>query len=365
MQPRLELHRLTKSFDAAVAVKGVDLAVAPGEFISLLGPSGCGKSTTLAMIAGFEQPDSGEVRVDGRVVNHLPPQRRRLGLVFQDYAVFSRLSVRRNLLFGLEAQGVARHEREKRVSEMSDKLGLGTLLNRRGAALNMSEMQRLAIARVLVTRPELLLLDEPMSNLDAAIRASLRTELKQIQTDLQQTVLYVTHDQAEAMAMSDRIAVMRAGEILQIGSPDVIYHRPATRFVAEFIGDPPMNILPCEVSRSGAGVAVRTALHGPLALGSVAAPPGRYLLGVRPHDVAVVAAGGEASAAALVRFVENLGAEHILHVQYGDDLLAVAAPRHVGREGQSVYLALRAETLHLISEDDGSIRRSALLEAVA
>ena len=365
MTPRLELYRLTKGFDGAVAVKHVDLAVAPGEFISLLGPSGCGKSTTLAMIAGFVQPDSGEVRVDGRVVNQLPPQRRRLGLVFQDYAVFSRLSVRRNLLFGLEAQGVARQERGERVSEMSHKLGLDTLLDRRGATLNMSEMQRVAIARVLVTRPELLLLDEPMSNLDAAIRASLRTELKQIQTDLRQTVLYVTHDQAEAMAMSDRIAVMRAGEILQIGSPEAIYHRPATRFVAEFIGDPPMNILPCEVSRSGAGAAVRTALHGPLPLGNVEAPPGRYVLGIRPHDVALVDAGRAGAATAIVRFVENLGAEHILHVEYGDGLLAVAAPPHTAGDGDPVSITFRTEALHLISEEDGTIRHSVPLEAVA
>jgi len=365
MQPRLELRRLAKSFDGVVAVKGIDLVVAPGEFIALLGPSGCGKSTTLAMIAGFVAPDSGEVRVDGQVVNQVPPQRRGIGLVFQDYAVFSRLTVLRNLAFGLEARGVARREWRERVAAISRKLGLDGLLDRRGAALNMSEMQRVAIARVLVTEPELLLLDEPMSNLDAAIRASLRTELKQIQTDLKQTVLYVTHDQAEAMSMSDRIAVMRDGEILQIGPPDEIYHRPATRFVAEFIGDPPMNILPCEVIRSGSGVAVRTALHGPLPLGPLAVPLGGYLLGVRPHDVALGAPEGAGGVAALVRFVENLGAEHILHVQYGDGLLAVAAPRRTAGEGDHVQIGLRADAVHLISEADGTIHRAAQLERVA
>lgn len=365
MQPRLELQNIAKRFDDVTAVDGVDLAVGAGEFISLLGPSGCGKSTLLAIITGLVRPDAGEVRVDGRVVNDVPPQKRRLGLVFQDYAVFSRLTVRQNLAFGLQAQGVRRGERERRMGAIASKLGLEDLLRRSGGSLNMSEMQRVAIARVLVTEPELLLLDEPMSNLDAALRMSLRTELKQIQTDLRQTVLYVTHDQAEAMAMSDRIAVMRAGRILQVGSPDEIYHRPATRFVAEFIGDPPMNLVPCDVIRNGGGAAIRTVLHGPLPLRGCDPRSGPYLLGIRPHDVHLASAGAEGAATATVRYVENLGAEHIAHVQYGDTLLAVATPPHTVREGEAVAISLDSAAIHLIDETSGGIVRPAAFEAAA
>jgi ABC-type sugar transport system ATPase subunit len=365
MSPRLELRRLTKSFDGTPAVKQLNLMVRPDEFLSLLGPSGCGKSTTLAMITGLVEPDDGEVCIDGRVVNALPPQKRGLGLVFQDYAVFSRLSVRQNLNFGLEAQGVGRRERDARTTAIAKRLGLDALLTSSGSALNMSEMQRVALARVLVTNPRILLLDEPMSNLDASVRASLRTELKHIQHELSQTVLYVTHDQGEAMAMSDRLAVMNAGEIQQIGSPDEIYHRPRTRFVAEFIGDPPMNIIACDITRSGSTASVRTALHGPIVFKGLEAGVGRYLLGVRPHDVLVKASGTPGAAATRVRFVENLGATHVLHVDYGDKLIAAVVPPNKARVGDDVAISLRPEAVHLIREADGLILHPELQEAMA
>ncbi len=174
---RLSLDSVAKTFADVQAVRGVDLALAPGEFLSLLGPSGCGKSTTLAMIAGFEEPSGGTIRIDGQIIDGVPPGRRKIGLVFQDYAVFSRLTVRENLSFGLEAQGVRRNERTRRLAQISAQLDLGELLERRGSTLNMSEMQRVALARVLVTEPRLLLLDEPMSNLDAALRATLRVSV--------------------------------------------------------------------------------------------------------------------------------------------------------------------------------------------
>jgi ABC-type sugar transport system ATPase subunit len=365
MSPRLELRRLTKTFDRTPAVKQLDLAVEPNEFLSLLGPSGCGKSTTLAMITGLVEPDSGEVCIDGRVVNSLPPQKRGLGLVFQDYAVFSRLSVRQNLNFGLDAQGVGRWERDARTAAVAERLGLEALLASKGSALNMSEMQRVAIARVLVTNPRILLLDEPMSNLDASVRASLRTELKHIQHELRQTVLYVTHDQSEAMAMSDRLAVMDAGDIQQLGSPDDIYHRPRTRFVAEFIGDPPMNILPCEIVRSGTTAAVRTALHGPMDLDDLGVGFGSHVLGVRPHDVLIVPPGSPGAAMTRVRFVENLGAMHVLHVDYGDRLIATVAPPNKARSGEDIAISLRPGAIHLIREADGLVLRPERLRAMA
>jgi multiple sugar transport system ATP-binding protein len=231
---------------------------------------------------------------------------------------------------------------------MADKLSIGPLLERRGARLNMSEMQRVALGRVLVVEPELLLLDEPMSNLDASIRAALRSELKQIQQELRQTVLYVTHDQVEAMSMSDRIAVMRDGRLLQVGTPDQVYNRPVDRFVAEFIGDPPINTLPCTLRSDADGAVADTALHRQVPLGRVEIAPGEHLLAIRPHDLEVAAAPGPDTAATRVRLVENFGAEHVAHLDYGDQLLRMAGPPGFARPGDTVHLRLRAERAHLI-----------------
>jgi len=333
MTPKLELRDLEKRFDEVEAVKKLSLSLGQGEFVSLLGPSGCGKSTTLAMVAGFEAPTAGSILVDGQSVEGLPPQRRRIGLVFQDYAVFSKLTVRANLAFGLEAKGVARGARAKAVQAMAERLDLTQIMDRRGDRLNMSEMQRVAIGRVLVTEPQLVLLDEPMSNLDASLRASLRGEMKLIQKQLRQTVLYVTHDQVEAMSMSDRIAVMSMGELQQIGTPEEIYRRPRNRFVAEFIGDPPINLISCEVQTGGGQVAVSTAGHRGLVLGRGAALAGQHWLGIRPHDIRIAAAGSFP-----VRFLETLGPEEVLHIEYGGQLLQVVTPTGQAREGDRVSL---------------------------
>jgi len=358
MTPRLEMRGLSKRFGDVEAVSKLSLALAPGEFVSLLGPSGCGKSTTLAMVAGFEPPTAGAVVVDGKDMTGTPPGRRRIGLVFQDYAVFSRLSVRDNLLFGLEAQRLPRSERKRRIEAMAEKLELGSLMRRRGASLNMSEMQRVAIARALVTEPSLLLLDEPMSNLDASLRAALRGELKLIQKQLDQTVLYVTHDQIEAMSMSDRIAVMRAGRIEQIGTPEDIYHRPATGFVAGFIGDPPINLVACTVKRSGTKAAVASPLHKGVELESADMPDGEHALGVRPHDVKVSRRPRSDHLQASVRFVENLGAENILHLEFGSSLLAAVTPPGFAAAGEDVWIKAEPRQLHFIRRDDDRVVRA-------
>lgn len=351
-EARLALDSVSKRFGDTQAVKDLSLSLAPGEFLSLLGPSGCGKSTTMSMIAGFEVPDSGEIQVEGAVVNNVPPQKRGIGLVFQDYAVFSRLTVRSNLAFGLEAQHVPRAERKKRIADMAAQLDLEDVLDKKGATLNMSEMQRVALGRVLITRPRLLLLDEPMSNLDAAIRLRLRSELKRIQKELGQTVLYVTHDQVEAMSMSDRIAVMDQGMALQVGTPDEIFHHPVNRFVTEFIGDPPVNIVACQVRRDGSQLSADTACHLALPLGTGEVAPGAHHLAIRPHDISISLEPSAASAQGILRYSENFGSERVLHIEYGDDLLrAVVLPSFDAAEGTDVHLSLAPEHLLLIEAD--------------
>jgi multiple sugar transport system ATP-binding protein len=355
MTPRLELRNLVKSYAGTEAVRGIDVSLAPGEFLSLLGPSGCGKSTTLTMIAGFERPTDGRILIDGVDVAEVPAGRRQVGLVFQDYAVFSRLTVRDNLAFGLEAQHVPRAERLRRMDDIIRKLDLEPILKAHGGTLNMSEMQRVALARVLVTEPRLLLLDEPMSNLDAGLRAALRGELKLVQRRLGQTVLYVTHDQVEAMSMSDRIAVMRNGRIEQIGTPHQIYHHPATRFVAEFIGDPPINVVPCSVSRSGPVVKVSTALHSTIVLGRIEVPEGKHHLGIRPHDLRLARTQMANGAETVVRFVENVGPENVVHVEYGDVLVAGITPPGFATTDERLWISFDPTKTHLMGSSEDRV----------
>jgi ABC-type Fe3+/spermidine/putrescine transport system ATPase subunit len=235
-EPALQIAALTKRFGTLTAVDAIDLTVAQGEFVTLLGPSGCGKTTTLNMIAGFIAPDAGSIRLQGRAVESLPPFRRDLGLVFQDYALFPHMTVAENVGFGLRMRRVARAEIAQRVTQALDLVQLTGLDDRRPLQLSGGQRQRVALARALVIQPTMLLLDEPLSNLDLKLREEMRVEISTLQRRLGIATVFVTHDQGEALTMSDRIAVMRQGRIEQLGSPNDIYERPATRFVASFIG---------------------------------------------------------------------------------------------------------------------------------
>jgi multiple sugar transport system ATP-binding protein len=365
MMTKLRLSGISKCFAGRDAVRDLSLTLSRGEFLSLLGPSGCGKSTTLGMIAGFILPDEGDVLIDGTRVNDLSPQQRRIGLVLQDYAVFTSLTVRANLSFGLEVKGMRRGKRRHAVDELARQFGLFDMLDHRGSSLNMSEMQRVALARTLATEPELLLLDEPMSNLDAEIRARLRGELRQLQKSLAQTVLYVTHDQAEALSMSDRIAVMRDGEIVQVATPHEVYHRPTNRFVAEFIGDPPLNVVPCDVTADASTTAIALAGGAVLHTSAVSIPSGRHWLGVRPHDVELVAETSPGAVPAPLRFVENFGARHVLHAEYAGDLLRIEVVPAARSIGETLYLRFSAERVLLIDRTSERVVPFRQLEVAA
>jgi spermidine/putrescine transport system ATP-binding protein len=286
----IELREVSKFFGQVPAVNGISLDVRQGEFLTLLGPSGCGKTTTLRMIGGFELPSSGEILIEGEAMGDRPPYRRPVNTVFQNYALFPHMSVGQNVSYGLEMAGVPKPERQRRVAEALAMVRLPHVENRKPAELSGGQQQRVALARALVNRPAVLLLDEPLGALDLKLRKAMQLELKQLNREVGATFVYVTHDQEEALTMSDRIAVMNEGRILQLGAPEDIYERPRTRFVADFIGQ--TNFLDVEVvSSNGAAVEVDLPGSGPLRarMPDGMQPQGRMTLAVRPEKISLLA----------------------------------------------------------------------------
>ncbi len=314
---RLELEAVTKAYGRVEALRALTLSVADGELLAVVGPSGCGKSTLLSIVAGLEAPTSGEVRIDGRVVNGLSPRERDVAMVFQSYALYPHMTARRNLAFPLQVARLGRREIGERVAEVSALLGLDGLLDRRPAELSGGQRQRVALGRALVRRPRLFLFDEPLSNLDAALRVSVRAELKKLHERLGATFVYVTHDQAEAMTLADRVAVLRDGVLEQVAPPREVYGAPATAFVARFVGTPQVNLVAPEV------------------LGLSPAPA---QVGLRPEDVALSDAAG--GLPARVWLVEPMGAETWVTVERGGArLVARCAPGFDARPGAAVALS--------------------------
>jgi ABC-type Fe3+/spermidine/putrescine transport system ATPase subunit len=305
----IEIRAVTKRFGAVTAVDRVDLTVADGELFTLLGPSGCGKTTLLRLLAGFYQPDAGTIRFGDRVVNGLPPYERRIGMVFQNYALWPHMTVADNISYGLRLRKLPAAEVRARLQEGLRKVNLTGFEARYPGQLSGGQQQRVALARALVLNPDILLLDEPLSNLDAKIRIQVRSEIRRLQQELGITTIYVTHDQEEALSLSDRVAVMRDGHVLQVGPPKELYERPRSRFVADFVGT--NNLVPGEVQGDGgrAGdLLVSTAL-GPLRAIASGAVSGRCVLAVRPENVALSAVpGGDGNrVAGRVSLVSYLG----------------------------------------------------------
>jgi len=318
----LELAALRKSFGTNQVVRSFDLAVEKGEFITLLGPSGCGKTTVLRMVAGFEPPTAGAIRIDGRDVTALRPSQRDIGMVFQAYALFPNMTVAENVAFGLRVAGRPRSEAEARVAEMLATIRLPELGGRYPFQLSGGQQQRVALARALAVKPKVLLLDEPLSALDAKIRVSLRTEIRAIQRDLGITTIFVTHDQEEALSISDRIVVMNGGVAEQVGAPFEIYNRPATRFVASFVGT--LNTLDAAVVDAGAGVVEIDGQR--LALGRALAAPagGRAALAVRPEAIRLgTGSDGDACLRGRVAEVGFMGAVVRIRVALGTNVVSL------------------------------------------
>jgi sn-glycerol 3-phosphate transport system ATP-binding protein len=326
----IELEGIAKSWGDTVALHNVNLRIEPGSFCVLLGPSGCGKSTTLRIIAGLETATSGSLRIDGRDVTALPPAQRGVAMVFQNYALFPHLSVADNITFGLSVRRAPAAERAERLRETAALLGLERLLERKPSQLSGGQQQRVALGRALVARAKVCLMDEPLSNLDAQLRQEMRRELRELQRQLQLTVVYVTHDQAEAMSMADQVVLLSQGRVEQNGAPRELYAKPATTFAARFIGTPPMNLIALESGRI-AGSAVDAGL------------PAAATVGIRPEDIALDAGG----VAADVRSVEYLGADLVLACTIGSQTVLVRTDgQHLAQAGERIGLKWAPHDVH-------------------
>ncbi len=355
----IDLQGLRKTYGRVVAIRELSLQIRDGEFLVLLGPSGCGKTTTLRAIAGLEALDRGRIMIGGRDVTALPPGKRGIAMVFQSYAVFPHMRVYDNVVFGLRMRGVPEAEQRRRAAETADLLGIADLLDRYPAQLSGGQRQRVAVARAIVMRPDVLLMDEPLSNLDALLRLHMRAELKRLHREVGSTTVYVTHDQLEALSLGDRIAVMKDGAIVQCGTATEIYDTPANRFVGSFIGAPPMNFVSGTLRAADGRLVVDTA-GGSVALPdalrtSLGERAGREIVvGIRPEHIEVAAAQATEAIAAEVIVVEPVGAYQLMTVRAGRELLKVTVPTDLDvQPAQRVWLRMNPGRIRLMDAQTG------------
>ncbi len=357
---------VTKKYGEVVAVDDFNLEIQDGEFMVFVGPSGCGKTTSLRMIAGLEDITAGSLAIGEKIVNDIPPKDRDIAMVFQSYALYPHMTVRDNLAFGLKLRKVDKKEIERRVQEAAGILDLGRYLDRKPKELSGGQRQRVALGRAIVREPAVFLMDEPLSNLDAKLRVQTRAEIARLHQRLKTTIVYVTHDQVEAMTMGQRIAVMSQAKLQQVGPPQELYDRPNNKFVAGFIGSPSMNFIPMTLDGSGESATLKSeGVEIPVAAAfreGIGAVSGRnFIVGVRPEHWDVVPTGTEvATVQAKADVVEYLGNEELLHIQVaGQDLVAVVSSERRVRPGDVVTLHIPLEKMHLFdAETELSVRRS-------
>lgn len=349
---RIEIDGVTKAFGDVLAVAELDLDIADGSFVALLGPSGCGKSTTMNMISGLEQPSTGEIRFDGTRINEIDPGNRGVGFVFQSYAIFTHMSAYENIAYGLRIRKTPSADVDRKVKEVAALLDMEHLLDRRPQQLSVNDLQKVAIGRSMIVEPEIFLLDEPFSNLDAAFRAYMRAELKELQRRLGQTMIYVTHDQVEAMSMAERIAIMDRGRLQQYGSPEEVYSKPVNRFVAEFVGSTKMNFIPGSVSNQSVRVALPEA--EPVRIDGAPVDDADLTVGVRPEALELREPSNGSPWRGTIDLIEPLGSRTIVHVLSGDTRLRISSPPSVRlRVGEAVGIGVDATRIHLFDDETG------------
>ena len=362
----VSLRKVVKRYDDVEAVRGIDLDIADHEFVVLVGPSGCGKSTTLRMIAGLEDITDGDIVIGGDVVNDVPPKDRDIAMVFQNYALYPHMTVAENMSFALRLKHFPKGEIKSRVDEAARMLDISDLIDRKPKQLSGGQRQRVAMGRAIVRHPKVFLFDEPLSNLDAKLRVQMRIEIKKVHQKVRTTTVYVTHDQVEAMTLADRVVVMNRGRIEQIGTPNELYHNPATRFVAGFIGSPAMNFVPCRLEEAAGKLNLR--LTDRLAFPVPAARAARYqnvprneklLLGIRPEHLAEANAHGEPGVEpfeTVLDVTEPMGMETLVYFTLeGTQMCGRVSPAAGAREGAPLRLAVDLNNMHLLNEGTGAV----------
>ena len=351
----IRMQQLVKKYGDFTIIPGLDLEIADHEFVVLVGPSGCGKSTLLRVLAGLEAINSGDLYIGDRKVNAVPAAERDIAMVFQDYALYPHMTVRQNMGFALEMRGMKRDEIAKRVDEAAKMLDIEPYLDRRPKALSGGQRQRVAMGRAIVRDPQVFLFDEPLSNLDAKLRGQVRTEIKALSQKLRTTMVFVTHDQIEAMTMADRIVVMKSGVIQQVGTPEEVYETPANQFVASFIGSPSMNFIPVTGEADSLALSDGHKLRGTGALARRIAANGPATLGVRPEHLVVVE-DSNAALMAHVDLVEPLGSDTLIHFKVADTkVIARVEPDRRPRPGDVVPLAPVPGKAHLFETSSGAV----------
>src|SRR5438105_2637695 len=355
------LRKVIKRYDEVEAVRGIDLDIADHEFVVLVGPSGCGKSTTLRMIAGLEDITDGDIMIGGDVVNDVPPKDRDIAMVFQNYALYPHMTVAENMSFGLRLKHYPKAEINSRVTEAARMLDITDLIDRKPKQLSGGQRQRVAMGRAIVRNPKVFLFDEPLSNLDAQLRVQMRIEIKKVHQKVRTTTVYVTHDQVEAMTLADRVVVMNRGRIEQIGAPNFLYHSPATRFVAGFIGSPAMNFMPCRLEQAAGGLNVRLsdevtfAVPGERVARYRSAVGKELTFGIRPEHLTEAKTNGARNLATFdagIEVVEPMGNETMVFFSVGGtEVCGRIDPNAGARVGASMKMAAHLDHMHLIDND--------------
>jgi len=362
----VKYEKVTKSFGTVAVIKGIDLDIKDGEFVVFVGPSGCGKSTLLRMIAGLDDVSSGNLYIGTAKVNDIPAKKRNIAMVFQNYALYPHMTISENMGFGLKLRGVGKTERQKAVQEAAVILGIEDLLQRRPRALSGGQRQRVAMGRAIVRSPDVFLMDEPLSNLDAKLRTQMRVEIRTLQRRLQTTTIYVTHDQVEAMTLADRIAVLNDGYVQQFGTPSELYHSPANKFVAGFLGSPSINFISAEIIANNMLMlpneqSIKISANHMVALSGTE----KILIGIRPEDIELIEdsqpstsdlATGDIQWRATVTLAESLGGEMLVYVKFGEqDITIKVSDRDDIVEGGKINLSFNLFRAHIFDKKTGTI----------